>query len=272
MNRTAITFSSDANYIKYVNCLAGTLINNITGDIFCRCVDMTQQDIDRIKFRDNINLIYDVPNLNNTKTILKDNTASIYYHYGIGRNNIRKLATLLYSERSVYTCHSRFKTINELLTKGYEHILCLDVDSIILRSIDHMLDCVDNYDLMTLVTYIEPGEIIEYHGNDYYKNETGISMRCLFNEGMLLIKNTDISRKFWFEVEQTIFEDNNWLEWNQDSNILNKLLNNEFKDLKIYDCDTRYKDGECNDDSYIWSGESVTKSNKKFIEIVDRYN
>lgn len=272
MNKTAITFSSDANYIKYINCLAGTLASNITGDIYCRCVDMTQQDINKIKARDSINLIHDRPKLSNTKTILKDDTASIYYHYGIGRENIRKLATLMYSERSVYTCHSRFKTVNELLAKGYEYVLCLDVDTVILRSIDHMIDHVDGHDLMTLVTYIEPGGIIEYHGNDFYKNETEEHMRCLFNEGMLLIRNTDTSRRFWREIEQYIFKDSNWLEWNQDSNILNRLLNHDYKNLKIFDCDSKYKDGDCDDDSYIWSGESVTKSNQKFIDIVSRYN
>lgn len=203
---------------------------------------------------------------------MKDDTASVYFHYGVGRDNLRDLVKLLYSPRSVYTCHSRFKTINELFNRGYDKILCLDVDTIVNGDINHMFDLVNNYDMMTIITKVEPGETIEYHGNSKYINESSTCMNCMFNEGMILINNTHRSRELWRDVSSYIFTEDRWRKWNVDSMILNQLLNNKHDNVSIFECDNKYKSSTCDEQAFMWSGESITKSNPKFIQKVTQYN
>lgn len=272
-HKQAVTFSSDKNYIKYINTLVGTLLKHGTdADIFCRCVDFDQHDFDKIKNIDRINIIEDNIGLCNEKSILKDDTASVFYHYGIGRNNIRDIVNMLYSPRSVYTCHSRFKTIPELMKIGYDKILCLDVDTIINKEINHLFDEVEKYDMMTILTTVRPGQVIEYHGSSKFTNNTKNNMKCMFDEGMIVINNTHESKKLWERVRDYIFSDDRWKQWNVDSYILNDLLNSDFSDLNILDCDKKYKCSECYNGSYMWSGESITKSKQSFIDTVDQYN
>ena len=269
MNNRAITFSSDENYINYVNALVGTLKhNNTTGDIIGRFVDTDEISVDDVQCIK----VFDNQKLSNKKSILKDDTASIYYHYGIGRNNVRDLINLMYSERSVYTCHSRFKTIVELLDEGYEQILCLDVDTIVNKNINSIFNEIEDNDIMTIITHVDPGDVIEYHGNSKYTNNMNKTMRCMFNEGMIVINNTDRCRSFFKDVRDYIFTNDNWKEWNVDSKILNKLLNDKYVDIKIKECDNMYKNSECDPDALMWSGESITKNNPLFKQCVDKFN
>ena len=272
MNNNAVTFSTDYNYISYAQSLIQTLRNNETiADIYCRCIDFTSSQLrDFSKTYPDINMIDDSPGLENRKTILKDDTASTFYHYGIGRKNIRDLSSLLYSPRSVYACHSRFKTIPYLLDNDYSCVLTLDVDTIVNRNINCVFDMVDGYDCMTILTNIEPGDTIRWEGSNQIVNESDTSVRCMFAEGFIVINNTPRSVKLWTKVRDDIFM--KWESWNRDSDVINDLINNEFKSLTILDTDSRFKDSECLDATYMWSGESITKNNPKFKSIVSKYN
>lgn len=268
--KRAITFSTDANYIKYTRALVNSLYSKgVDGDIICRCVDFTNEQLASLNDL-HITIIDDQKNLSQKKSILKDTDASIYHHYGASiKNNIKGLRDLLYSPRSVYTCHSRFHTIPDLLSQQYDTIICLDVDTIINRNIDCLYDMIIGHDLLTIVSEFEPGDVIEYGGLRPVTNNTDKIMRCLFSEGFLVINNTPISVEFWNEVAKEINE--SWESWNRDSEVINNLLNTEYINLDILSVGDIFKDGECQEDAYMWSGESVTKSNPRFISAVNSY-
>ena len=243
----AILCSTDYNYIsylkKFLNSIEETKVN---ADIFVRLVDFTVEQVNEIKLEYDCNVIVERPNLNNKKNILKDVDKAMHHVYGVdllktGRKNIKKL---LYSERSVYTCHSRFKTINSLLQKGYKNILSLDVDTLIVNDINHIFQNLKN-DL-----YVVPQT---EKGQEYY----------FHNEGLLLIKNTNQSKKFFKYVEEYIFNEKKWIGWNIDT----EALEAAYKDnnISLGFLSDKYKDRKFRDDSFMWSGDSINKYNEKFV-------
>jgi hypothetical protein len=170
----------------------------------------------------------------------------MHYIYGVdvcktGSKNIKRL---LYSKRSVYTCHSRFKTISMLLNKGYSTVLSLDVDTVVIRDINHMFNN-HEYDVSIVPTYI--------NGNT----------ELWYNEGLLHISNTPQSVLFFKEVEDFIFDSDRYFEWNIDSEALGECFAGR-QNLRVGYLDDAYKDKEFDDDSYMWSGDSINKYNDKF--------
>ena len=243
----AITCSTDYNYIHYLFKLLDSINKNkVDADIFVRLVDFTIDQVNEVKLLYDANFIIDDPDLSNKKDILKDVSHAMHYTYGLdllktGKKNIKKL---LYSKRSVYTCHSRFKTINKLLSDGYKNILSLDVDTIVKKDINHLFKNNDK-DLWVVPT-IEEG--IEYY---------------FHNEGLLLINNNDKTQVFFKDVEDYIFNQNKrCFEWNIDS----EALENVYKDNKIElgFLDNSYKDKKFSDDAYMWSGDTTNKFDNKF--------
>ena len=247
-SNNAITCSTDYNYIHYLFKLLKSIEDNkIDADVYVRLVDFDEDQITEVMSRYDVNYIIDNPDLSNRKDILKDVTHAMHYTYGLdllktGRKNIKKL---LYSKRSVYTCHSRFKTINSLLDQNYKNVLSLDVDTLVKKDINHLFVNKENHDLRT-VTIIEEG--IEYF---------------FHNEGLLLIGNSDASKDFFQRVEDYIFETGKrCFEWNVDSEALENVY--EESDINLGFIDKLYKDTEFSKDAFMWSGDTTSKYDKRF--------
>ncbi len=246
-SNNAITCSTDYNYKHYLYKLLDSIKeNNVDVDVYVRLVDFTVEQINEVKLQYDANFIIDRPELSNVKNILKDIGKSMHYNFDVnilkqGKKNINKL---LYSKRSVYTCHSRFKTINKLLQYNYNFVLSLDVDTLIKKDINHLFDKKDK-DLWVVPTIEEE---IEYY---------------FHNEGLLLIKNTNKSKVFFKEIERYIFNNKRYEEWNVDSEALE--YTQEKYPLSLGFLDILYKDKHFNKDAYMWSGDSINKFNKKFI-------
>lgn len=246
----AITCSTDYNYIHYLYKLVDSLhVNNIDADIFVRLVDFTPAQLEEIKSNitnKRVRYILDEPGLSNRKDILKDVDHAMHYIYGVdvcktGSKNIKRL---LYSKRSVYTCHSRFKTISMLLNKGYKNVLSLDVDTVVIKDINHIFEN-HTYDVSIVPTYID-NRVELWH-----------------NEGLLNISNTPEAVTFFKNVEDFIFDSGRHFEWNIDSEALGKCYEG-YQELRVGHLDDAYKDKEFRDDSYMWSGDSINKYNDKF--------
>ena len=245
-SNNAITCSTDYNYKHYLFKLLDSIKEHkVDADVYVRLVDFTVDQVNEVKLQYDVNFIIDRPELSNRKDILKDVSHAMHYTYGLdlmktGTKNIRKL---LYSKRSVYTCHSRFKTINKLLKDNYKNVLSLDVDTIIKKDINHLFEDSDK-DLWVVPTTEE--------GVEYY----------FHNEGLLLIGNNEKSRTFFKDVESYIFDSERYFEWNVDSEALENVHEN--CPLNLGFLDTTYKDKEFNDDAYMWSGDTTNKFDKRF--------
>ncbi|GEM_PF-4102090 len=249
-SNNAITCSTDYNYIHYLYKLVDSLhANNTDADIFIRIVDFTPDQFEEVRSKitsNKVEYIIDQPNLSNRKDILKDVDSAMHYVYGVDvcRNGSKNIKKLLYSKRSVYTCHSRFKTISMLLNRGYNNVLSLDVDTVVIKDINHMFNN-HTYDVSIVPTY------------------TSNKIELWYNEGLLHIGNTPQSVLFFKDVENFIFNSGRHFEWNIDSEALDRCFAKR-QDLRVGYLDNTYKDREFNDDSYMWSGDSICKYNERF--------
>ncbi len=236
----AIVCSTDYNYAKYLNVLLKTL-NKVSSevDVFVRLVDFTDKQIKELKSKYKCNFIIDNPNLSNEKTLFKTkNFQELGQVYNI--KNIKDIKKVLYSPRSFYTCHSRFKTIKELLSKNY-NILSLDCDTIVLKNFDNIFKDI-THDIYTV------------------KNKDNDDM--FSNEGFLLFKNTTVNKEFIKNINRYLFEENNYLNWDGDHIALHKFFNYDTQSIKLLD--VTYKDKQHLDTSIMWSGDGKNKYEQKF--------
>ena len=143
LNKSAITISSDYKYVNYLKRALDTInIHGTIADIYVYAVNFTDQQINDLDGY-NIQIIRDNNHLLSTcndmikKGEIEDNTNR---DAGILSKDIKHISSLLYSEQGVYTCHSRFKSINFLLAKGYKNVLCLDADTVFNKNIDNIFN------------------------------------------------------------------------------------------------------------------------------------
>ena len=236
----AIVCSTDYNYAKYLNTLLTTLKrvkSNI--EVFVRLVDFTVEQVNEMKLLYDCNFIIDNPNLSNEKTLFKTkNFQELGSVYNI--KNIKEIRKVLYSPRSFYTCHSRFKTINELLLKNY-NVLSLDCDTIVLKNFD---------DIFNNITH------------DIYTVKNKDNDDIFSNEGFLLFKNTASNKELLKNINEYLFEKENYLNWDGDHIALHKFFNYNTQSIKLLDVE--YKDKQHLDTSIMWSGDGKNKYEQKF--------
>lgn len=250
--RNIITLSSDINYLDYSINLIESINRHIENiDVLYRCVDFTQDQQDDMMCLKNehMHFIFDNVGLSNKKTILKDIGRSLHYSYNAsGFGNIKNFQKVLYSERSVYTCHSRFKNILKCLDDEYSIVIALDSDTVVNKDFSHIFEFVNSHDLCVV------GE----------QNKATNSIEYFKNEGLLMINNTHNSRNYFQLVHDYIFYDDRYKQWNVDSEAMNHVYSENTINIGLLD--TRYKDREACDESYMWSGDSINKYKYKFNE------
>lgn len=240
ISNNAIVCSTDYNYVKYLNTLLTTLKRvNSKIEVFVRLVDFTIDQVNEVKLLYDCNFIIDNPNLSNEKTLFKTkNFKELGSVYNI--KNIKELKKVLYSPRSFYTCHSRFKTIQELLDKDY-NVLSLDCDTIVLKNFDNIFNNI-THDLYTV------------------ENKNDNDIFC--NEGFLLFKNTKSNKELIRKINKFLFEDKNYLDWDGDHKALHNFFDEDKNSIKLLS--DIYKDKKHRDNSIMWSGDGKNKYEEKF--------
>jgi hypothetical protein len=245
MNKNIISFATDSNYISYaVKLLASLKRVGSEADVLCRCVDM--DDISDIcRAYPEIKIKHDNPGLSKKRTLLKNLGMALPYTYKgnfnttQGIDNIRKT---LYSPRAAYTCHSRFKTIVELLELGYECIVYIDADTIFNKCIDALFESTE-YDLRVVPT--------THAGKTY----------MFRNEGLLVINNRDYIHEYFTTVRDHIFNGDDYIDWDIDSLALQQFYSEE---IKVGLLDDKFKDRLHHHESYMWSGDGINKYKDTF--------
>ena len=257
MNKHAIAFSVDDNYMHYAIALLKSLIKHETrAVIYVRGVNLKQANIDCLKsIGPNINIIPDnMQHLNSRKVLMKKllDPEELFWTYSgnvFKRKGVKNIIKTMYSELAAYSCHSRFKTICELITE-HDTVLCLDADAVVNKNFDH---------------------IFELDTNDLYVVPYGEEQQLFHNEGLLLVNNTNNSKQFFENVKQRLFdEQQRWLDWDADTQVLTDVYNN--KKISIGHLDDVYKDKKHLHESYMWSGDGPRKQYKTFQQRVDESN
>lgn len=250
-NDVVITIASDINYTDYAYNLIDSINQHLTDvDIIYRCVDFHKNEREAVttKYGADVKFIFDSPGFSNKKTILKDIGRSIHDRFdATAFGDVTMFRRVLYSERSVYTCHSRFKNILKCIDSGYKTIIALDCDTIVNRDFSDIYSYVNDHDLCVVGT----------------KGANG-SVELFKNEGLLMITNKGPANTYFKCVHDYIFNDNNYKQWNIDSIAMQSAY--QANPINIGLLDDSYKDREFNIKSYMWSGDGVNKYTNKFNE------
>ena len=221
--KKCITISCDVDYEIYaINCIKS--IRRVSSvDVMVRTVDFKSEIIESIY---NISNIVDMVGLSTKKRIKSK----------MDRLDLNNWRHNLCSDRSVYTCHSRFMNVLELFKIGYDMVYSIDCDFIFRKNFDTL-----------------------------WSLEGDISMHDPFGdsgfEDAILYKNTDNSIKFLKSVSDIISEDPFF--WEKDMEAIQKSKG--IHGLKISQLPIIYRDYSCSDDSLIWSGYGKSKFNSNFL-------
>lgn len=244
-----LAFSVDCNYVKYAIALMRSIKqHDVTAKVICRGISLKDKHKQMIHdVSDNITFIDDKTQLSEARTLMKtyhDPAETFWTYKGdvYSLQGLEKVQKTMYSPHAAYACHSRFKTIIELLESSeHEKLLCLDADTIVNRNFDHLWET-NNYDLCVV--------------------PSGEDQSLFHNEGLLLINNTLNSQEYFQTIHDKIFHEGKFLEWDADTEILSETY--QPTRLNIQKIDKTYKDKQHNPESYMWSGDGPRKKSSKF--------
>ena len=175
----------------------------------------------------------------------------------------------LMSDRAAYCSNIRYRVILEMMEKGYNPILFMDVDAIIRKPLDELGKLIWYHDIcimQELRGFRDPTYSAEYAPPDF------IDWHC----GIIGSNNNEICKEFFTVVKDSTEAD--MLNWDADQDEFNKAYH-KFKDkLSMYFLPIKFKDeGKFNgdthqDDSHIWCGAGEIKySNKQYIQEQQKY-
>lgn len=141
--KQAITFSFDTNYRPWAESLIKSINRHAPGfDIYVRYV--TTDDSDVFTSTDNVKIVTDIKQLNTKRTKFK----SFPDDFHLNLESICNYSRLLASDLMIYTNHSKFKNIVELLEAEYDLIIAVNCDFIFVDNINILLDKImDQIDL-----------------------------------------------------------------------------------------------------------------------------
>lgn len=226
MNDLTILLVSDETYLNYAYAIINSINKNCSHlKIHLHLVDINEEDEQITKLRDlsiyPIDFSFSQKNLNPNKTLNKGNVS--------------------YSERGAYSANIRMNILYDLMIKGCQYLLYVDVDSIIRKDLSTLFDLIKS----TEVTFQKTGS-----GNQYSK----------FKSGVIGVKTTPNSLLFFKKVSEFI-EKNGYCTWGIDQLSLYHIFNEMIETKK---CDwqqlpTTYLDYSFNTDSIIWTGKGQRK-------------
>ena len=177
----------------------------------------------------------------------------------------------LTSNLACYCSNIRFRVIENLLNKGYETVLFMDVDAIVKKNLSTLHGLIASHDITIMKEHrgfnsrstiiskqLAPPDMIDWH--------------C----GIIGVQNNNTTMKFIKTLKERTERDM-W-NWDADQDQFN-ITYNEFKD-KIRLCnlpreykDEGYRQKRYSDDSYIWCGAGEAKySNRQYINEQNKYS
>lgn len=133
--KQAITFSFDTNYRPWAESLIKSINKHAPEfDVYVRYVTTNENDI--FTSTDNVTVVNDVKPLNTKRNKFK----SFPDDFHLNLESICNYSRLLASDIMIYTNHSKFKNVVELLEDGYNLIVAINCDCIFVDDINILLD------------------------------------------------------------------------------------------------------------------------------------
>lgn len=219
-----ILLVSTLNYTEHLIPIIKSIVSNVKTEylIHIYLVDVNEET--KIK---------DIKNISE-KIVIK--------HLNVNLKNVAHLRS--------YSANIRIRLINGMLNEGKDYILYLDVDSIVRKDIQELINNTDNYDLGLFITKQKD-----------------------VKSGIILARNTNKSKIFFSQVEKSLNKFGLY-KWYSDQEslkqIYHQILNCKYpvnEKPNILKIDEKYLDWNFLDTSVIWTGKGPRKyKNKKYLK------
>lgn len=250
------TFAFNNAYYKYASLLCKTLYDNNNHDAYIRCVNVDIVRLDSLRKKyPCYTFVDDRRKLNTEKTYTKNEidyrsqtTSSIIFdknYRSLYLKNRHKNDTDIkkYSEEAVYTCHSRFKNISEILEQDiFNTIVVIDVDTIVNKPLACIEEYMNGYDIAVHID----------NNGDYTE------------EGCFFLKNNERIKNYINDVYNTVMKDCN--NWDIDGQAMRQCMTSTIK-IKQLDIN-KFKNKNFQKDAIMWSGDSNVKNNAYYKEML----
>lgn len=188
----------------------------------------------------------------------------------------KKHHPLLLSEQACYCSNIKYNTINHLLERGDQYILQMDVDAIVRRDLNDLIELIKKHDIVIRKDKPNYDSLVKNYRS---KSELG---GVTYRQGVIGINNTLTVRKLFREVEDLVMKD--MKNWDADQINFQRVFESMQQDIKFYNLPITYRDtchdfaggdqtgGELNTGSHIWSGSYKAKfTQDRYLREKKRY-
>ena len=170
-----------------------------------------------------------------------------------------RTARWLYSDFMAYCVNVKFGDICRLLSdERNDIVIYLDADTIIRDSLEGLVDMLHDRDILVRMTASDDKKkITEPHG-------------VLYHIGMMLINNSEMTRKFYQKLDDMIKQDD-FYNWDTDQIQFSHCVNMT-PEIRIGNIPSEYKDESMSESSIVWCGASSGKiTDDRYISEMTKY-
>jgi len=259
-NDMIVTAVADEHYLKYIRVLITSLYSsNPTIPVHIRLVDVTggaeYQQRELLKLNPNVILTFDYSKHDATKNRFPIPNSK-WDWTGESRQTFHPK---LVSDKMCHCVQVKYKDISNLLDKGYNAIFSVDSDTIIRKDLTALRNIIECHDITIMDNITE--DSVKYNRD-----------RAGWKEGAIGVKNTDKSKQFFHKVNEFIDAHGpshpaGWV-------VEDKAISSAYDQISIDrgHLPITFKDHECSDDTFIWSGTGMNKyKNNKYKEEMKKY-
>ena len=167
-----------------------------------------------------------------------------------------------HSQESAYCSNIKFNTMNMLINNGFECVVYLDADTLVMNDITHIREVMEGHDIGMYIHEEEIGKYKTYHQQEY----SG------WHAGFMVATNTPICKQLYKEIEDRVSNNIYDIEADEDEfEAVYKTLQDRLN-LKLFGKEYKDSGPEFSTKSYMWTGQAEIKScNEQYIEQYNQY-
>lgn len=264
-----LTCTTNERYTPFLFAFLNSLRSNSPDtQLVARLVNVTRSTYDKLMHEyktSNVVFIDETVEVDQTRETLLDVAENSTYKQLFERVKHKKCRVGCHdflSNEAAYCSNIKFNTINHLLRNKFQVIMYLDVDTIIRGDLNHVTQHMQNFDIGMFIDQSEVGKYTTYYGDTY----TG------FSAGLMVANNTNVTRDFYYIVENRVNENIYNIEADEDEfDMVYKMFEHNVK-MRWFGVEYKDQGPEFKSDSLMWSGKSETKAiNQQYIDEYEKY-
>mgnify|MGYP003652135550 CR=1 FL=1 len=298
-----ITCSASESYLGLLRSLLNSIsINYPQCKVVARLINCSDKDNNLQTIHSDTEVIFDQTDASTVRNKLQKNGCVMQdQFFGVYADHKEGLkgAKWLYSDFIGYCTNNRYPMIQDLLVKGEEQILQLDVDVVVRRDLTLLQSLISKHDICLHAEIRKDRELSPFGitvtpdivpiltRSEYLQKETNENQHwsnCVeWHTGVMGFNNTETTRKFVKRYIDELDKPENRYIFGAEEEEVYFLYLNEFSDMKLYSLPVKFKDEGQGDDaktgaeqyrqsSYIWVGAGSSKyCCDEFIKEVQKY-